>query len=168
MSAIAVLVVIGFAFIFAQNKAGLAAKLASGSGQVRLMAAQEALQAFKDSPIWGIGYGNPDVDTILFIGSMAQIGSIGLFLLLMILVAPVWELIRRRHPVLVFLVPLVLTTTLAQPLFDKSLFYFIVGLVVTYPYEMLGRYNFVVPDYREFADKAVAHVYVSRERLHIA
>jgi hypothetical protein len=59
---------------------------------------------------------------------------VGVFLAFMMSVAPNLDLIMKRHPVLVLLIPVLLTTLLSQPLFDKPLFVLIVALVAAYPY----------------------------------
>ncbi len=125
--------------LFAQTRASVTEKLSGSSGEVRVMEALIALREFNSSPVWGIGFRSPEVDSIHFIGVMAEIGIVGVGIIALLTFGPVWKLIKRFHPVLVFLVPLVLTTLFAQPLFGKTLYFLIVALVASYPVDVYGR-----------------------------
>ena len=134
IGAVGALVGIVYFSIFFDSKFSLMGKLQSGSGQVRLLAIVDAFNVLMQHPLIGIGYGNTQVDSVIFIGVMAQIGFLGIFLAFMMSVAPNLDLIASRHPVLVLLIPVLLTTLFSQPLFDKPLFVLIVALVAAYPY----------------------------------
>lgn len=134
IGAILALAVIVYFAVFFDSKFSLMGKLESGSGTVRVIALLQAFDVLLQNPVFGIGYGNTQVDPVIFIGVMAQIGFVGVFLAFMMSVAPNLDLITRRHPVLVLLIPVLLTTLFSQPLFDKPLFVLIVALVAAYPY----------------------------------
>ena len=132
-----VLVGLVYFFLFAESKASLLTKLQSGSGQVRILALLQSIEIFASNPIFGVGYGNSDVDTVLFIGTMAQIGTVGLVLVLAMIFGPNLDLVLRRHPVVVLMIPVLVTSLLSQPIFDKSIFVLIVGMVTAYPYRQV-------------------------------
>jgi hypothetical protein len=117
--------------VYAETKVALARKLADSS--VRVLEAINALQKFLESPIWGVGFQNPEVSTIHLIGTAAELGIVGILLIFFLILGPIWPLVRRRHPVLVFLVPLILTMLFAQPLFGTTLFFLILAIVTSYP-----------------------------------
>lgn len=124
---------IGYWFVFTEQKFGLMRKLHFASGSVRVEAASDALTQFSEHPLFGVGYLNPSVSGLTFSSMFAQIGLVGAILIVLMILAPNWELIKNRHPVLVLLIPVVLTMLMAQPLFDKPLLYIFIALVVAYP-----------------------------------
>lgn len=119
--------------VFAEAKASVSGKLAGSSGQERVIQSIIAFQEFSTSPLLGVGFGNPNVPGIHFVGVLAEVGIVGVTLIASFIAIPLWPLIRQRHPVLVFLVPLILTMLFAQPLFGKTIFFLIIALVVAYP-----------------------------------
>ena len=123
----------GWWFVFTEQKFGLMRKLHFASGNVRVEAASDALTHFYEHPIFGVGYLNPEISGLTFSSLFAQVGLVGVMLILLMIVAPNWRLIRSRHPILVLLIPVVLTMLLAQPLFDKPLLYLFIALVTAYP-----------------------------------
>lgn len=127
------LVPIGYFVIFSDTYGGLMEKLKYGSGTERILDALVALEAFASNPILGIGYRNSAVTTIHFLGSLAQIGALGALLLFGAVLFGSIDLLRKRHRVLVFLIPILATTIASQPLFDKPLFWAMVGITVAYP-----------------------------------
>ena len=123
----------GWWFVFTEQKFGLMRKLHFASGNVRVEAASDALTHFYEHPIFGVGYLNPEISGLTFSSLFAQVGLVGVMLILLMIVAPNWRLIRYRHPILVLLIPVILTMLLAQPLFDKPLLYLFIALVTAYP-----------------------------------
>jgi hypothetical protein len=121
--------------LFAETQASVSEKLAGSSGQVRVVKGLIALREFIGSPVWGVGFRSPEVTSIHFIGVLAEVGIVGVTIIALLTFGPVWGLIKKFHPVLVFLVPLVLTTLLAQPLFGKTIYFLIIVLVASYPLE---------------------------------
>ena len=119
--------------LFAEAKASVSQKLAGPSGQVRLLQATQALEEFWSSPLLGAGWGNPSVPGIHFLGVLAEVGLIGVAIIALFTFVPVWTFIRRRHPVLVFLVPLILTMLFSQPIFGKTIYFLILALVISFP-----------------------------------
>lgn len=117
--------------VYAETQVSLTQKLADSSK--RLLAAIDALQTFAENPIWGVGFQNPKVSTIHFIGTAAELGIVGVILIFLLILGPTWTLVQKRHPVLVFLVPLVLTMLFAQPLFGTAFFFLVLAIVVGYP-----------------------------------
>lgn len=126
---------VGYLILFGESKASVTEKLAGASGQVRLLKALDALESFVNNPVWGIGFQSPEVNTIHFIGVLAQIGLVGVLLAFSFIILPNLSLIWARHRVLVLLISPVLTTVLAQPIWGKALFILSIVLVVGYPYE---------------------------------
>ena len=125
--------------VFAEAKASVSEKLAGSSGQERVLQSLIAFQEFSTSPLLGVGFGNPSIPGIHFVGVLAEVGIVGVTIIGAFIVFPLWPLIRRRHPILVFLVPLILTTLFAQPIFGKTIFFLIITLVVAYPVEGLPK-----------------------------
>lgn len=138
---LAVTIGIGYWFVFTEQKFGLMRKLHFASGSVRVEAASSALTQFSEHPFFGVGYLNPSVSGLTFSSMFAQIGLVGAVLIVLMILAPNWTLIKRRHSVLVLLIPVVLTMLMAQPLFDKPLLYIFIALVAAYPID-----NEKVPD----------------------
>jgi len=127
------LVPVGYFVIFSDTYGGLLEKLKYGSGTERILDALVALEALASNPILGIGYRNAAVTTVHFLGSLAQIGALGALLLFGAVLFGSIDLLRKRHRVLVFLIPILATTIASQPLFDKPLFWAMVGITVAYP-----------------------------------
>jgi hypothetical protein len=121
-------------FVFTDLKFGLMAKLTYSSGQVRVGQYEAGYNHIMESPLVGVGFSSGVIEGGNLISIAAEVGLIGLILILLVLVAPNVKLFKNRHPVLVLLVPAILTSLLAQPLFDKALLYLALSLVVSYPY----------------------------------
>jgi len=119
--------------LFAETRASVTQKLGGESGSVRVINALVSLREFSSSPVWGVGFRSSDVPSIHFIGVLAELGLIGVGLIVLHVFVPTWRLIQKRHPVAVFLIPLMLTTILAQPLFGKTMYFLILGLIASYP-----------------------------------
>ena len=119
--------------IFADTRASVTEKVGGESGSVRIVNALISVQEFLSSPVWGVGFRSPDVPSIHFIGVLAELGLIGVGLIVLHVFVPTWHLIQKRHPVAVLLIPLMLTTILAQPLFGKTMYFLILGLIASYP-----------------------------------
>lgn len=133
VSSILVIVPIGYWFVFADEKFGLLSKLETRSGEVRAEQASYAWAALMDSPLFGIGYLNPEISGITFVSVAGQIGFVGVILFLMLWMVPSIDLVRRRDPRLVFLIPVVVTALFGQPLFDKPLLIVVVGMMAAAP-----------------------------------
>jgi len=118
---------------FAEAKASVSQKLAGASGQVRLLQSAQALQEFWSSPLLGVGWGNPSVPGIHFMGVLAEVGLVGVAIIALLTFGPVWTFIRRWHPILVFLIPLVLTMLFSQPIFGKTIYFLVLALVISFP-----------------------------------
>lgn len=119
--------------VFADTLTSVSGKLAGSSGQSRVVKALIALREFASSPVWGVGFRSPEVTSIHFIGVLAELGIVGVIIIALLTFGPAWGVIKKFHPVLVFLVPLILTTLFSQPLFGKTLYFLILTLVVSYP-----------------------------------
>lgn len=132
------LIPVGYFVIFSDTYGGLMEKLKYGSGTERVLDALVALEALASNPILGIGYRNTAVTTVHFLGSLAQIGALGALLLFGAVLFGSIDLLRKRHRVLVFLIPILATTIASQPLFDKPLFWAMVGITVAYPRSRVG------------------------------
>lgn len=128
------IVPLGYWFIFTDMKFGLMEKLTYSSGQVRIGQYETGYNHIMENPLAGVGFSSNVVEGGNLISVAAEVGLIGLLLIFLVISAPNVKLIKHRHPVLVFLVPVILTSLLAQPLFDKALLYITLSLVVTYPY----------------------------------
>lgn len=133
LAGIVMLIPVGYFVIFSDTYGGLMEKLQYGSGTERILDALIALEALASNPILGVGYRNSAVTTIHFLGSLAQIGAVGALLLFGAVLFGSIDLVRKRHRVLVFLIPILATTIASQPLFDKPLFWAMVGITVAYP-----------------------------------
>ena len=120
-------------FLFTDKNFGLMRKLSLGSGTVRVEETSAALAAMKANPLLGAGYGNEAISTINFMSIVGQIGLLGLAALLALIVVPNWDLIKRRDPALVFIIPGFLTMLVSQPLFDKPMFYLMLVLITALP-----------------------------------
>jgi hypothetical protein len=134
-------------FVFTDLKFGLMAKLTYSSGQVRVGQYESGYNHIMESPLVGVGFSSNVIEGGNLISIAAEVGLIGLVLILLVLVVPNVKLLKNRHPVLVFLIPAILTSLLAQPLFDKALLYLTLSLVVSYPYSTDPR-PFVPSDSR--------------------
>lgn len=121
-------------FFFSESRYALAWKLGLYSGQMRLNLVAEAAEAMLANPLVGAGYMSPSVAGGNLLSVFAEIGIFGAFIVVALVVLPNWSLVKDRHPVMVLAVPVVLTALVAQPLFDKSLFFLNLALVVTFPY----------------------------------
>jgi hypothetical protein len=121
-------------FIFTDQKFGLMRKLALGSGSARVQAVETATEALLNHPFIGVGYTNSVGKGFSFLGVTGEIGIIGVVLFSLVFLVPLVGYIRRRDRILALLAPPLLTALLAQPLFDKPLFYLIVALLVAYPH----------------------------------
>lgn len=119
--------------LYAETKASVTQKLSGSSGETRILLALDAIQEFMSSPVWGVGFQSPEVESIHFVGVVAELGLVGVLLIFLFTFVPIWPLVRKFHPVLVFLVPLILTMLFAQPLFGKTLFFLVLAIVVAYP-----------------------------------
>jgi hypothetical protein len=124
---------LGYWFLLGESKFALLEKLSHGSGAVRVETALEGLEALQSNPLLGVGYRNPEISGLTFTSVAGQIGGIGVFLFLGAWVIPNFDFIRRFDRRLVLLVPVVLTTLLAQPLFDKPMYLLLVALVTSAP-----------------------------------
>ncbi len=120
-------------FVFTDKSFGLLRKLQFASGTVRVERASNAMDYFFERPLVGGGYMHPDISSINFVSVIGQIGAIGVMLLALLIIIPNWNLIKKRDPVLVLLVPGFLTMLVSQPLFDKPLFFLTLALIVAYP-----------------------------------
>lgn len=133
LSSVAAIIPLCYWFIFADDKIGLLSKMASGSGVQRTEPAAEAWYSLLNNPIFGIGYLNPELSGITFLSVAGQIGVLGVVLFTALWLGPNLDMIKRRDPRLCFLIPLVLTAMLAQPLFDKPIFIILAGFTATAP-----------------------------------
>jgi len=124
---------LGYWFVFTDAKFGLMRKLSFASGTVRVGEAETAAAMFLNNPILGVGYTGGIKTAISFISVIGSIGLLGVILFLIVIVAPNYKKIIRLDPILVLIIPPVLTALLAQPLFDKPLLYIFMALVVSYP-----------------------------------
>ncbi|MEZ4699374.1 MAG: hypothetical protein R2834_03505 [Rhodothermales bacterium] len=120
-------------FVFTDKSFGLLRKLQFASGTVRVERASNAMAYLIDRPLVGGGYMNADISSINFMSVVGQIGAIGVLLFAVLVIVPNWNLLKRRDPVLVLLVPVFLTMLFSQPLFDKPLFFLTLALVAAYP-----------------------------------
>jgi len=127
--------------IFADTRASVTQKVGGDSGSVRIINALISVQEFLSSPVWGVGFRSPDVPSIHFIGVLAELGLVGVGLIVLHVFVPTWRLIQKRHPVAVLLIPLMLTTILAQPLFGKTMYFLILGLIASYPIGGLVKHS---------------------------
>jgi len=120
-------------FVFGDKKFSLLEKLSFSSGGRRIETARQGLEALQANPVLGVGYRNPEISGLSFTSVAGQIGGLGVLLFMGVWILPNIDLILRRGRRLVFLVPVVLTTLLAQPLFDKPLYLLTAALVVAAP-----------------------------------
>jgi hypothetical protein len=129
-------------FIFTDEKFGLLAKLTYGSGEQRLDRYFSSIQLFLGNPIIGWGLVNSKVEGNSIFSMFASLGIAGMSILFFMILLPLINLIKRKDPVLVFFIPVLLTAMFGQPLFDKALFYIILSLVISYPI----KYNYIEND----------------------
>lgn len=134
IAAVAAVIPVALWFLLSESRYALAWKLGLHSGQMRVNLVTEATEAMLANPLVGAGYMSPSVAGGNLLSVFAEIGILGVFIIVALVVLPNWKLVKDRHPVLVLVVPVVLTALIAQPLFDKSLFFLNLALVVTYPY----------------------------------
>ncbi len=133
LASVVLLLPLAYWFVFGEKKFSLLEKLSFGSGTRRIETAAEGLQALQANPVLGVGYRNPDIVGISFTSVAGQIGGLGVLLFMGAWIIPNMDLILRRDRRLVFLVPVILTTLLSQPLFDKPLYLLVIALVVAAP-----------------------------------
>ena len=126
---------LGYWFVFTEAKFGLMRKLSFDSGTVRAEEAETAVAMLLDNPILGVGYTGGIKTAISFISVIGSIGLLGVILFLVVIVTPNYQKIIKLDPILVLIIPPVLTALLAQPLFDKPVLYIFMALVVSYPGE---------------------------------
>ena len=130
-------------FVFGESTHNLLAKLGSGSAAVRFASLTRAMSVIREHPLLGIGYGDPNVPAIHFLGAVGQIGILGVVMVCAVLIVPNVQLLWKRDPILVLLIPVVLTTLFSQPLYDKALFFLLIAVCVAYrrSYQSLGVRN---------------------------
>ena len=129
------LIPLSYWFVFSPKQYGLLKKLSFASGSVRVDNIAGGMDYFFQNPLFGAGYMNPNISSISFASMIGQLGGIGVLLLLLIILLPNWDLFRKRDPVLVLIIPSFLTMLLAQPLFDKPLFFLTLAMIAAYPRE---------------------------------
>jgi len=120
-------------FVFGSKKLALLEKLTGNSGTVRVEETVEGLEALQAHPVLGVGYQHPDLSAITFLSAAGEVGGVGILFFMSAWILPNLDLIGRRDRRLVFLVPVLLTSLFAQPLFDKPLYWLTAALVVAAP-----------------------------------
>ncbi|MEL7834100.1 O-antigen ligase family protein [Fodinibius sp. Rm-B-1B1-1] len=120
-------------FVFTNEKFGLLAKLTYESGLQRLQHYQESIQIFLDNPIIGVGLFNSSVPGSSIFAILASLGIVGAGLFFLMVILPIWHLIKRRDRLLVFLIPVLVTAFFSQPLSNMAIFFVILSLVISYP-----------------------------------
>ncbi len=107
-------------------------KLENRSGLERLGSILESFELIKQKPLFGVGFQNNSLfnfPVVNFIASTAQIGLVGVLIYLIPCFFLIYLMLKNKDPLLVCFIPLLFTTFISQPIYDKPIFwlmYFII------------------------------------------
>lgn len=124
---------VSWLFIFSDTRFALMSKLEQGSGQSRTHDFMQTVDILGNAPIFGVGFPNEAVSGVAFVAAAGQVGIAGSILFLTILLFPVLYYMYYRDLRAAILLPILVGALFAQPLFDKSITYLTIGLMLALP-----------------------------------
>lgn len=133
VSALPLLLGLTYYVVTSQSQFGLARKFDNESGRSRLEATLAAMEIIREKPLMGIGYHNTSNGIELginFLGTVAQIGLIGVCLFLFPFLYTFIKVRKNHIGFICILLVLLFTMLFSQPLYDKPITYLILSILL--------------------------------------